>query len=159
MMNMNTAATNAAAPATESADPVNAPKPSRKRLKAISEAYKKPATSSPSPTTRKKADQVASGSQPVASHACDTAPQQPRQTKASVFEALLTREGGSSLEALCEATGWQTHTCRAFLTGLRKKGREVIRASDKDGKSIYLITPERSAPSPPEAKQAEAESN
>lgn len=147
MTSMN-AATAAAAPATESSDPFNAPKPSRKRLKAISEADKKPATSSPSPTTRKKADQAASGSAPVASDASHAVPEPPRQTKASIVEALLTREGGASLEALCEATGWQAHTCRAFLTGLRKKGREIIRASDKDGKSIYLIAPDHSpAPS------------
>lgn len=63
--------------------------------------------------------------------ASKTVHEQPRQTKASVVEALLTREGGASLEALCEATGWQAHTCRAFLTGLRKRGKQVIRASDK----------------------------
>lgn len=81
------------------------------------------------------------------------------QTKASAVEALLTREGGASLKALCKATGWQSHTCRAFLTGLRKKGREVIRANDKEGKSIYLIAPDSSPASSPAAEQAEAESN
>ncbi|MFN9497067.1 MAG: DUF3489 domain-containing protein [Erythrobacteraceae bacterium] len=83
----------------------------------------------------------------------------PRQTKASAVEALLTREGGSSLAALCEATGWQPHTCRAFLTGLRKKGRDVFRASDKEGKSIYLIAPVRSNAPAPATEQTEAESN
>jgi hypothetical protein len=158
MMSTNAAAANPA-PATESFDPVNASKPSRKRLKASSEAHKKRATSSPSQTTRKKAGSTASPEAPAASDASDTVPEQPRQTKALIVEALLTREGGASLEALCEATSWQAHTCRAFLTGLRKKGRQVIRASDRDGKSIYLIALDRSALSPPEAKQAEAESH
>lgn len=89
----------------------------------------------------------------------EAATEQRRPTKASVVEALMTREGGATLEALCEATGWQPHTCRAFLTGLRKKGRDVIRASDKEGKSIYLLASDRSAASSPEAKQAEAEVN
>ncbi len=158
MMSTNAAAANPA-PATESFDPIKASKPSRKRLKASSEVDKKTATSSPPQTTRKKAGSTTSPEAPAASVASDTVPEQPRQTKASIVEALLTREGGASLEALCEATSWQAHTCRAFLTGLRKKGREVIRTSDKNGKSIYLITPDRSAPSPPKAKQAEAESN
>jgi hypothetical protein len=94
---------------------------------------------------------------PDRSPAIDASIEQPRQTKASVVEALLTREGGASLEAMNEATGWQPHTCRAFLTGLRKKGREVIRASDKDGKSIYLIATERSPASSSAVAQIGAE--
>jgi Protein of unknown function (DUF3489) len=158
MTSMNTAATNAA-PATDCASPVDVPKLSRKRLRASSEAHEKPATSSPSPTINKRADHTASENAPAVSDATDAVPEQARQTKASLVEALLTRNGGVSLEAMSEATGWKAHTCRAFLAGLRKKGRQIIRACDRDGKSIYLIAPDRSAPWPSEAKQAEAESN
>ncbi|MDC8754770.1 DUF3489 domain-containing protein [Erythrobacter sp. sf7] len=158
MTNTNTAVAKAA-PATESADPVNASKTSGKRLTAPSEADKKPAEPPTLLASNKKARSIASATASAPSEASHAVPEQQRKTKASVVEALLTREGGASLEALSEATGWQAHTCRAFLTGLRKKGREVIRASDKDGKSIYLITPDRSAPSPPKAKQTVAESN
>jgi hypothetical protein len=157
MTSTNNAAANAA-PAAETADSVNVSKPARKHLRTSSEAHKKPARSLPSSTSRKKACQTAAAKVPTAIDASDTVPEQRRQTKASVVEALMTREGGASLEALCGATGWQAHTCRAFLTGLRKRGREVIRATDKDGKSIYLIAPDRSAASSPEAKQVEAES-
>ncbi len=157
-MSTNTAPADAA-PAAECADPVTGTKPSRKRLRASSEAHEKSATSSPLPTARKKAGHIASAEPPAPSDASNTVAEQPRQTKASVVEALLTREGGASLEALCEATSWQTHTCRAFLTGLRKKGREVIRASDKDGKSIYLIASDRSPSPSPTTQQVEAESN
>jgi hypothetical protein len=111
------------------------------------------------PASNKKAGHTASAEAPTASDASDTVPEQPRQTKASIVEALLTCKGGASLEALCEATGWQAHTCRAFLAGLRKKGRELIRASDKDGKSIYLFAPDRSPAPPSEAEKVEAESN
>ena len=54
------------------------------------------------------------------------APAKP-QTKAAQVEALLSREGGASLGDLCKTTGWLPHTARAFLTGLRKKGRAIER--------------------------------
>jgi hypothetical protein len=158
MTNSNTAAADAA-PATESADPVNAPKPSRTHLTALSDADKKPATPPSLAASNRKARNVAPANPPAASDASEALPEQPRQTKASIFEALLTREGGASLEALCEATGWKPHTCRAFLTGLRKKGREVIRASAKDGKSIYLIAPDQRQEPSHATEQAEAEGN
>lgn len=99
MTSKKNVATNAA-PATESADPVIASKPSRKRLRTSSEAHKKMAMSSPSRTTREKASPNSSQNSPAAKDASDAAHEQPRQTKASVVEALLTREGGASLEAL-----------------------------------------------------------
>ena len=137
-----------AAPATNCVDHAGTSKPSRKRLRTSSEAHEKPARCSLLSTTRKKAGHAETAGAPTAAGASDAAPEPPRQTKASAVEVLLTREGGASLEVLCEATGWKVHTCRAFLTGLRKKGREVIRATDKDGKSIYLIASDRStAPS------------
>jgi len=157
MTNTHTATANAAH-ATDCADSVNASKPSKKRLRGSSEAHKKRATSSSLSASNRKALHTASANGSAASNAGDMVSEHPRETKASVFEALLTREGGASLEALCEATCWQTHTCRAFLTGLRKRGKEVIRASDKDGKSIYLIAPDRSPAPPSEAEQVEAES-
>ena len=64
-----------------------------------------------------------------------------QKTKASIVEALLERRDGASLDAIGKATGWQAHTCRAFLTGLRTKGREVIRDTNAGGKSVYRISP------------------
>ena len=43
--------------------------------------------------------------------------------KSAQVIALLEAEDGATLVDLCALTGWQAHTCRAFLTGLRKKGR------------------------------------
>lgn len=60
-----------------------------------------------------------------------------RQTKAAKVEAMLARKSGVTLDQMCEATGWQAHTCRAFISGLRKKGRVVVRETGKAGKSIY----------------------
>lgn len=63
------------------------------------------------------------------------------QTKASIVEALLERKDGASLEAIGKATGWQSHSSRAFLTGLRNKGRELVRYQDSKGSSLYRLTP------------------
>lgn len=60
-------------------------------------------------------------------------------TKASQVEALLSRKAGATLEQMCEATGWQAHTCRAFMTGLRRKSREISRETNRQGKSVYLM--------------------
>lgn len=62
-----------------------------------------------------------------------------RQTKASMVEALLASKEGATLNAMCEMTGWQTHTCRAFLTGLRKKGMEIARDKDAAGTTMYRL--------------------
>jgi hypothetical protein len=64
-----------------------------------------------------------------------------KPTKASLVEGLLLRIEGAALDDLCGATGWLPHTCRAFLTGLRKKGREVERSKREDGSTIYHLAP------------------
>ncbi|QZD90972.1 DUF3489 domain-containing protein [Qipengyuania aurantiaca] len=68
-------------------------------------------------------------------------PMATKATKASAVKELLEREDGADLEAICKATGWQSHSCRAFMTGLRKKGREVVRYKNDKGTSIYKLTP------------------
>jgi len=60
-------------------------------------------------------------------------------TKAATVEKLLQRKAGASIDQIAKATGWQTHTCRAFLSGLRKKGHDVARETGKDGRSVYRI--------------------
>lgn len=70
-----------------------------------------------------------------------------KKAKSSVVERLLERKDGATVEAMCEATGWQSHSCRAFLTGLRKKGREVVRYKNDKGESIYKMTPLEAAKS------------
>ena len=53
---------------------------------------------------------------------------------------MLSRKSGATLEALVDVTGWLPHTTRAALTGLRKRGYEVV-LERQDGKSsIYRIT-------------------
>lgn len=58
--------------------------------------------------------------------------------KSEAFEQLLTLEGGASIDELTAATGWQPHSCRAFLTGLRKKGWGIERQKREDGATIWI---------------------
>jgi hypothetical protein len=145
--------------AVDGGDAKTKAKAPKARFKASSEAPTKRKTTTVPAASRKKTGKSNPAGASAAGAAGTVATEQPRPTKASAVEALLTSEGGASLESICDTTGWQAHTCRAFLTGLRKKGKEVIRASDKDGKSIYLIARERSLASSSASAQAEAESN
>ncbi len=65
----------------------------------------------------------------------------PRQTKTARVRAMLEQPGGASLDAICAATGWQPHSVRAALSGLRKVGCVIERTPDPDkaGGSIYRI--------------------
>lgn len=65
-------------------------------------------------------------------------PLEQRQTKRSLVLGMLRRQDGASLAAIADATGWQVHTVRAALTGLRKRGHAVERAV-LDGESRYSI--------------------
>lgn len=49
------------------------------------------------------------------------------QTKAERLLAMLRAPAGASKEEVAEALGWQHHTVRAAITGVRKKGHEVVR--------------------------------
>jgi biotin operon repressor len=52
-------------------------------------------------------------------------PVAPRVTKAAKLLILLQTGTGASLEDMTEATGWQPHTVRAAMTGLKKKGHTI----------------------------------
>ncbi len=56
--------------------------------------------------------------------------------KAGTILALLSRPKGARINELQKATGWQPHSIRAALTGLRKRGIAITRSKD-DGVTIY----------------------
>ena len=66
----------------------------------------------------------------------------PRETKTAILRKLLRRKTGADLAALQSATGWQPHSVRAALTGLRKAGYGIDRAdpSKPEGGTVYRIT-------------------
>jgi hypothetical protein len=59
-------------------------------------------------------------------------------TKSATVLAHLRREQGATLAELVAATGWQPHTTRAMLTGLRKKGHAIERRKRGDVSCYHL---------------------
>jgi len=64
-----------------------------------------------------------------------------RGTKTAKILALLQRPGGASLTEIKQATRWQAHSVRGFLSGVIKKKLGLRLASTKraDGERAYLV--------------------
>ena len=60
-------------------------------------------------------------------------------TKAARLLDLLRTGTGASLDDMVDATGWQAHTVRAALTGLRRKGHPISR--HVEGNTTVWSTP------------------
>jgi DNA-binding transcriptional regulator PaaX len=88
--------------------------------------------STTSMTTTKPLRRIVSSAEPA-----NTCPSK-RSTKQSLMLDLLQGEGGVSLAKIVAATGWQPHSIRAALTGLRKQGHPIER-SKVGGESRYAI--------------------
>ena len=81
-----------------------------------------------------------------------------RQTKAALLRDLVSAPGGATLTALIAATGWQAHTIRAALSGLRKTGLAVMRRREGED-TIYAIAAAdtvRAAPSSSRTRKSES---
>ena len=57
-----------------------------------------------------------------------------RKTKKEELIQMLTRKAGADVAMISDKLGWQTHTTRAALTGLRKAGYEVLGEKPDEGK-------------------------
>ena len=62
-----------------------------------------------------------------------------RPSKKASIVALLQRPDGAAIGELIKATGWQQHSVRAALTGLRKEGKELVRDKDAAGVTHYRL--------------------
>ena len=89
--------------------------------------------------SRKPAAAAATSAAPVASPSIVPA----RQTKKGSILALLQRPNGAAIGELIEVTGWQVHSVRAALTGLRKEGKELVRDKNAAGVTLYRIAEAR----------------
>jgi hypothetical protein len=49
---------------------------------------------------------------------------------------ILARPKGARINELQKATGWQAHSIRAAITGLRKRGITITRSQD-NGVTVY----------------------
>ncbi len=67
-----------------------------------------------------------------------------RPTKQAAILDLLHRAKGASIDDLTSAIGWQAHSVRAALTGLRKRGHDIER-SVESGASRYRLIEKRKA--------------
>lgn len=65
----------------------------------------------------------------------DTAP----KTKLDTVSQLIRRTEGATLDELITATGWQPHSVRAAISGLRKQGLEVLHIKE-GAQSRYVVT-------------------
>ena len=69
-------------------------------------------------------------------------PRQPKRKRPTRIDAvlkLLRRANGASIAELRKATGWQPHSVRAALTGLRKRDVEIVRSKDQAGTTRYAV--------------------
>lgn len=64
--------------------------------------------------------------------------QRERGSKRDRLRQRLERKGGASLKDLQNTFGWQPHTIRAAISGLRKAGHDVQREVGGDG-PVYRI--------------------
>ncbi len=93
--------------------------------------------------TANGADATGGAVNPVAA----SGPDRPREgSKGAHVVGLLSRVSGATLDDLIAATGWLPHTTRAALTGLRRRGYEILRGKGEDGRTTYRIELERPKP-------------
>lgn len=62
------------------------------------------------------------------------------KSKQDQLVALLSKPNGVRVSVISERLGWQAHTVRAAISGLRKRGHEVVTSkSPKTGDMVYAI--------------------
>jgi hypothetical protein len=72
-------------------------------------------------------------------------PRTPGETAAQRILSLLQAEQGATLKALIEATGWQAHSLRGFIS--RKLSKEMglnVTSVRRDGERVYGLAPTQS---------------
>lgn len=72
-------------------------------------------------------------------------------TTSSRVVKLLQRGKGATLSELQESTGWQPHSVRAFLSGLRQKGEVLVKEQRKSGDTAYRLAVGKVAGAPADA--------
>ena len=112
------------------------PKSRNTRNPKPAQPARKPARKSATPTKpQRPAAKAASSRAPKIRTAVTPA----RPSKKASIVALLQRPDGAAIGDLVKATGWQQHSVRDALTGLRKEGKELVRRKDQDGVTYYRL--------------------
>jgi hypothetical protein len=68
-------------------------------------------------------------------------------TKTDIVLKKLKSAKGVTIQTLMDATGWQAHSVRGFLSGTVKKklGHELLSETGKDGQRRYRIVEAKTA--------------
>jgi uncharacterized protein DUF3489 len=111
-------------------------------VNATARRLRKSTGKSPKPNRSRRLIPVAAKPIEVELHA-PVAPE--RRSKKAVILALLQRPKGAPISDLIGATGWQAHSVRAALTGLRKEGKELLRVKNASGITHYRLAAETPA--------------
>ena len=63
---------------------------------------------------------------------------QTKTSKNATITRMLSRGTGATVAEIMKSTGWKEHSCRAFLTGVRKTST-LLKEQRPDGKTAYRI--------------------
>jgi hypothetical protein len=66
------------------------------------------------------------------------AKQTKKLSKSATVTRILSRSTGATVAEIMKTTGWKEHSCRAFLTGVRKSNK-LLKEQRPDGKTAYRI--------------------
>ena len=93
-------------------------------------------------TRAKKATPAKKAAQPPRKAKTEKAEGAREGSKTATVLALIQRANGASLAEIMEATGWQAHSVRGFISGTlgKKMGLTVTSARREDGERVYSIT-------------------
>ena len=61
-----------------------------------------------------------------------------KQSKGATVNKMLSRGTGATVVEIMKSTGWKEHSCRAFLTSVRKTSK-LLKEQRPDGKTAYRI--------------------
>jgi hypothetical protein len=67
-----------------------------------------------------------------------------RGSKAAAVLKLISRTRGATMAELIAESGWQAHTVRAHLSGLRKK-HVIMKETRRSGEATYRMTSDQAA--------------
>ena len=62
------------------------------------------------------------------------------KTKSATVNRMLRRGEGATLAEIAKATSWKPHSCRAFLSGVRKQGIALAKEERANGENAYKVS-------------------
>ena len=96
-------------------------------------------TTKPVKRTRRMAREPKPAAEGQASIAAPTPKARRPDSKSGLVLQLLQRPEGATIAQIVTATGWLPHSARAFMTGLRKKGHNLVRECRTSGETTWRI--------------------